>query len=73
MELILQTLPFFDWVVFFTMYMGFNVYIVLLCTISLAVFCKCSVCTVVRLSVCVAFLCLCAVLNVLVFAQLPGG
>jgi hypothetical protein len=58
---------------FFTMYMGFIVYIVLLCMLSLTVFCKCPVCIVVGLSVCVLFLCICAVLNVLVFAQLPGG
>jgi hypothetical protein len=37
------------------------------------VFCTCPVCIVVELSVCVVFLCLCAVLNVLMFAQLPGG
>jgi uncharacterized membrane protein len=41
--------------------------------LSLTVFCKCPVCIVVGLSVCVLLLCLCVVLNVLVFAQLPGG
>jgi hypothetical protein len=55
------------------MYMGFIVYIVLWCILSLTVFCKCAVCIVVGLSVCVLFLCLCAVLNVLMFAQFPGG
>jgi hypothetical protein len=55
------------------MYMCFIVYIVLLCMLSLTVFCKCPVCIAVGLSVCVVFLCLCAVLYVLVFAQLPGG
>jgi hypothetical protein len=58
---------------FFTMYMGFIVYIVLLCMLRLTVFCKCPVCIVVGLSVCVVFLCIYTVLNVLVFAQLPGG
>jgi hypothetical protein len=72
MELKLCTLPFLTGWLFTLVYMCF-VSIVPVCILCLTVFCKCRVGIVVGLSVCVVFLCLCAVLNALMFAQLPGG